>query len=255
LSLSSHWPKRWIYRREALFLERFERRLAQRAHVTLVVNDRERDALRQIAPDSDIRVLPVGVHLEPLSPPGAPDERSRVVFCGVMNYRPNIDGVLWFSREVWPIVRARRPDAQFVVVGSDPVSDIRRLASEDARIEVTGTVEDVRPYLWQSAVAVAPLIVARGVQTKVFEALGAGLPAVVTSQVFDGLPASVHAACRVADSPQQFAAEIVSLLELTGVDRRAIAASARLDTLSWESQLRPLRTILADAAAATAVAV
>jgi sugar transferase (PEP-CTERM/EpsH1 system associated) len=255
LALSSPWPKRWVYRREAVYLARFERLLVKRAHATLVVNERERDVLHQIAPEGDIRVVPVGVHLQPLTPPSAPEERPRIVFCGVMNYRPNVDGVLWFARDVWPIVRARRPDAQFVVVGSNPTSEILRLASADSGIDVTGTVEDVRQYLWESAVAVAPLIVARGVQTKVFEAIGAGLPAVVTSQVLDGLPLSMRTACRVGDSPQQFAKEVLSLLELTGKERRSVAASARLESLTWESQLRSLRTILADAAATPAVAV
>ena len=255
LALSSTWPKRWIYRREAEYLARFERLLVKRAHATLVVNERERDVLRQIAPEGDIHVVPVGIDLQPLTPPAAPEERPRIVFCGVMNYRPNIDGVLWFARDVWPIIRACRPDAQFVVVGSNPASEIQRLAFADSGIGVTGTVDDVRQYLWESAVAVAPLIVARGVQTKVFEAIGAGLPAVVTSQVLDGLPPSVRAACRVGDAAQPFADEVLSLLEMTGAERRAVAASARIESLSWESQLRSLRTILADAAAATAVAV
>jgi sugar transferase (PEP-CTERM/EpsH1 system associated) len=255
LALSSTWPKRWIYRREAEYLARFERLLVKRAHATLVVNERERDVLRQIAPEGDIHVVPVGIDLQPLTPPAAPEERPRIIFCGVMNYRPNIDGVLWFARDVWPIIRARRPDAQFVVVGSNPASEIQRLAFADSGIGVTGTVDDVRQYLWESAVAVAPLIVARGVQTKVFEAIGAGLPAVVTSQVLDGLPPSVRAACRVGDAAQPFADEVLSLLEMTGAERRAVAMSARIESLSWESQLRSLRTILTDAAAATAVAV
>jgi sugar transferase (PEP-CTERM/EpsH1 system associated) len=255
LALSSSWPKRWIYRREAEYLARFERLLVKRAHATLVVNERERDVLHQVAPEGDIRVVPVGVDLQLLIPPSTPEERPRIVFCGVMNYRPNVDGVLWFARNVWPLVLAGRPDAQFVVVGSNPTAEIQRLASADTRIDVTGTVADVRQYLWESAVAVAPLIVARGVQTKVFEAVGAGLPAVVTPQVLEGLPASMRTACRVGESPLQFANEVLSLLQMTGGERRAVAAAARMESLSWESQLRSLRTVLTDAAGAAAVAV
>jgi hypothetical protein len=110
-------------------------------------------------------------------------------------------------------------------------------------------VDDVRPYLWQAAVAVAPLLTARGMQNKVLEALGAGLPAVVSSQVFEGLPASVHSACRLAPSAEVFASWTLSLLDLTGTERRAIAARANLAQLSWESQLEPLHRLLAEAAA------
>ena len=255
LSQSSPWPMRWIYEREAQHLSEFERRMAGTATTTLVVNERERDALRELAPATDVVVVPNGVDLQTLAPATPPEERAHVVFCGVMNYTPNVDAAIWFSRFVWPAIRARRPDARFLIVGSDPIPSVRRLHAPESGIEVTGTVDDVRPYLWQSAVGVAPLLTARGLQNKVLEALGAGLPAVVSSQVFDGLPASVRSACRLASSADAFAVEISSLLDLTGTERRAIAASANLATLSWESQLRPLHAILAQAAAATAVCV
>jgi len=255
LSQSSSWPKRWIYAREAQHLSDFERRMAQAARSTLVINERERDALRALAPASHLVVMPNGIDCRPLAPGAAAEERPHVVFCGVMNYTPNVDAALWFSRNVWPAIRARRPDARFFLVGSDPIPSLRRLQTPDSGIEVTGTVDDVRPYLWQSAVAVAPLLTARGMQNKVLEALGAGLPAVVSAQVFVGLPPSVHQACRLAVSADAFAKETLSLLDLTGSQRRALAASADLERLSWESQLLPLYRLLSDASAAAAIAV
>jgi sugar transferase (PEP-CTERM/EpsH1 system associated) len=254
LSQSSPWPKRWIYEREAQHLSEFERRIARTATTTLVINEREREALRELAPATDIVVMPNGVDVLPLAPASAPEERPHVIFCGVMNYTPNIDAALWFSRSVWPAIRARRPDARFLLVGSDPIPAVRRLHAPETGIEVTGTVDDVRPYLWQSAVAVAPLLTARGMQNKVLEALGAGLPAVVSSQVFEGLPASIHRACRVASTPDAFANETLSLLNLTGAQRREIAAYANLEQLSWQSQLAPLHRLL-EAAASAAIAV
>ena len=255
LSRSSSWPKRWIYAREAQLLSDFERRMAGAAKSTLVINERERDALLALAPASSLVVMPNGIDCRPLAPVAGPEERPHVVFCGVMNYTPNVEAALWFSRSVWPAIRAQRPDARFFVVGSDPTPSVRRLHAPDSGIEVTGTVDDVRPYLWQSAVAVAPLQTARGMQNKVLEALGAGLPAVVSSQVFDGLPQSVHKACRLAVSADAFARETLSLLDLTGRQRRALAASTDLERLSWESQLQPLYRLLADAADAAAIAV
>ncbi|MCU1385640.1 MAG: hypothetical protein JWL71_4337 [Acidobacteria bacterium] len=255
LSRSAAAPRRWIYRREARYLRQFERRLARHAQATLVVNERERAAFDEIAPGADIRVVPNGVDLEPLAPASPPDERPRVVFCGVMNYAPNVEAVLWFAREVWPAIRRRRPDARFVVVGSEPTAAIRALASADDGIDVTGTVPDVRRHLWDSAAAVAPLLTARGVQNKVLEAIAAGLPAVVTPPVFEGLPASVRPACRVADSAEAFAHETVSYLAMTGAQRRAVAAAADLRGLAWETQLRPLVGILADATGPAAIAI
>jgi polysaccharide biosynthesis protein PslH len=255
LSQSSRWPMRWIYGREARCLAEFERTMTESARATVVVNDRERDALRAVAPGARIAVVPNGVDLRPLVPRGAPAERPCVVFCGVMNYTPNVDGVLWFCRNVWPVVRGRRPDAELVVVGSDPAPAIHRLRSPSQRIEITGTVDDVRPYLWGSAVAIAPLLTARGIQNKVLEAVGAGLPAVVSAQVFEGLPIAVRSACRVGASAESFADETLQLLELSGTARRHVAASADMAELTWESQLRPLHALLAASGARQTVAV
>lgn len=254
LSQSARWPMRWIYSREARYLAAFERHMTGAAAATLVVNDRERDALRALAPGARVAVVPNGVDLQPLVPQSAPAEAPRVVFCGVMNYTPNVDGVLWFCQQVWPSVRARRPDAELLLVGSDPASAILRLHGQHG-IEVTGTVDDVRPHLWRSAVAIAPLLTARGIQNKVLEAIGAGLPAVVSAQVFEGLPAAVRAACRIGASAERFSEETLRLLSMTPGERRALAARADMDELSWQSQLGPLHDLLTDSRQHHAVAV
>jgi sugar transferase (PEP-CTERM/EpsH1 system associated) len=255
LSESAGWPMRWIYEREARHLAAFERRIAASAATTFVVNEREREVMRTVAPGPDVAILPNGVEL-PQAAVGAPEERPRVVFCGVMNYQPNVDAVLWFARDIWPAIRVQRPDAHFSIVGSSPSNSVRRLQSADNGIEVTGTVADVRPHLERSAVAVAPLLTARGVQNKVLEALAMGVPAVVSQAVFDGLPRCVRGACGVAESADDYSTEIVRLLAMAGAERRRLAQAADLTQLSWKVQLRPLHDALAAAARRTrAVAV
>jgi polysaccharide biosynthesis protein PslH len=255
LAQATSWPRRWIYAREARHLSAFEHRMTKAAAATLVVNDRERDALRTIAPDASVAVVPNGVDLLPLAPREASDARPRIVFCGVMNYAPNVDGALWFCRHVWPAIRRRRPDAELLLVGSDPTAPIRRLHSAADRVRVTGTVDDVRPFLWHSAVAIAPLRTARGIQNKVLEAVGAGLPAVVTPQVFEGLPGAVRPACRIGASADLFAGETLRLLALTASERRQVVDAADMTELTWESQLRPLHALLATAGECQAIAV
>ncbi len=98
------------------------------------------------------------------------------------------------------------------------------------------------------AVSVAPLKTARGVQTKVLEAVAAGLPSVVTTQVFDGLPEEIHAACRQADSPSAFAGHVLALLSMRPAERRGVAERANLAALDWATQLMPLHEILTSAA-------
>jgi sugar transferase (PEP-CTERM/EpsH1 system associated) len=248
LSQTARWPMNWVFRREERYLGAFERRAALHAEETLVVNEREQAALLALAPEAKVTVMKVGVDLHDLQPTTPPVSAPRVVFCGVMNYTPNVEGVQWFVREVWPLVRARRHDAQFFVVGSQPADAIRRLHSPLTGVVVTGTVPDVRPYLWDASVGVAPLKTARGVQNKVLESVAAGLPSVVTSPVMEGLPAEVSSACRVADSANDFADALLAFLAMSGPDRRALAATANLGALSWESQTAPLYGVLENAA-------
>ena len=247
LATISRSPLRWIYEREAVTLGRFEARAARHAGITLVVNGRERDALSALAPDACVRELPNGVDVSGLRPQDPPADGARVVFSGVMDYAPNVRGALWFARRVWPMVRQTRPDAELLLVGSNPVADIRALSAADPSIRVTGTVADVREFLWQASVAIAPLFTARGVQNKVLEAVAAGLPCVATQVVAAGLPREVTPACWIADSPVAFADAVLALLARTPAERRQLAGRAAIEGLDWTLRLTQIPALLREA--------
>ena len=236
-------PRRWVYRREARTLGRFESKACGAARATLVVSARERDALRRLDPALDAVVLPNGVDVEAFRNPDPPSRGREVVFTGVFNYQPNEEGALWLIDDVWPLVRERMPDARLTLVGAGPGAGLRRRA-EGAGVTVTGGVPDVRPYLWRAAVAAAPLRTAQGLQNKVLEAVAAGLPAVVTDAVAGGLPGAVRPACSVASDAAAFADAIGRLLAASPESRRQRAAQADLSTLAWETCLEPLAGIL-----------
>ncbi|HKB12964.1 MAG TPA: TIGR03087 family PEP-CTERM/XrtA system glycosyltransferase [Vicinamibacterales bacterium] len=245
---ASRFPRAWIYRREATRLAAFERRAVRASIAATVVNERERDTLLRSCRDAEVHVVPNGVDVSALTPHAPPASEERVIFTAVFDYAPNTEGALWFARRVWPLVRAVRPAAMLTLAGASPTRAVRQLAALDPSIEVTGAVPDMRPYLWRSAVAVAPLHQARGVQNKVLEAAAAGLPAVITSPVWQGLPKEVLSACRRADTPEQFALQVIELLSLPPHARRGIAALARLGHLSWPKRLAPLVDLVERAA-------
>lgn len=236
-------PLRYVYRREARCLASFEREAIRAARVTIAVNRKEADATRRLAPHTDVRVVENGIDLAAFTPQGPPSPTPRVVFCGVLDYAPNEAAALRLGLEIWPKVLKDVPDARLVLVGANPTPRVRSLAGQPG-ITVTGGVPDVKPYLWQSAVAAVPLLTARGLQNKVIEALAAGLPAVVTPVVAEGLPPAVLDGCRVAVSDDAFADAIVAALRLTPAARRAFAARAPLDRLTWAAQLRSLPDIV-----------
>jgi sugar transferase (PEP-CTERM/EpsH1 system associated) len=247
MAAASSGPKSWIYRREAATLGAFEARAAIKASTALVVNEREATIARTLAPGANVQVLANGVELERLHPLGPPSANPRVVFCGVMSYAPNAEGMTWFVEKVWPLVRAHRSDATLAVVGLDPSPEFRSLCGSDPSITVTGRVPDVRDWLWESAVAIAPLHVARGVQNKALEAIAAGLPIVLTEAVAGGLPLTAAYASRVANTPDRFAAHVLDLLAMRPAERRAIAASADLSELTWSHTLESLWPLFARA--------
>ena len=243
LSRTANWPMHSIYRREALRLQAFEKVATDTAAATTVVNERERTAVLSINPDAAVRVISNGIDAAHFRSLKSPSDTSNVVFCGVFNYRPNEMGAIWLAKEVWPLVRRRVPSATLTLVGMDPTRNVRQLAA-DRSITVTGAVPDVRPYLWRSAVAAAPLAVSRGIQNKVLEALAAGLPSVVTPSVAAGLPAAVLPGCEIASTPTEFANSLTDLLNAAPADRCYRAHAACLDTLTWDSQLMPMVDLL-----------
>jgi glycosyltransferase involved in cell wall biosynthesis len=242
-------PRSWIYSREARLLARFERRAALHAFVTTLTTDRERQTLRANAPQARLEVIENGIDFASLTPPAPPTADAGVVFCGVLDYQPNVEGIIWFCRDVWPHVREARPDARLQVVGANPSPAVRRLHQPALGIDVVGPVADVKPYLWKAAASVAPLHTARGVQNKVLEAVAAGLPTVATSVVMQGLPREVRAACDEGNDAESFATAVLQLLSLAPEARRARAARANLEPLSWPRRLAPLRALLEAAAA------
>lgn len=242
LAREGQGPRRWLYRREARVLRRFEAEATRAARATLVVSAREAEALQSLDRAFAPVVLPNGVDVDAFRNTGQPSTRPEVVFTGVFSYRPNEDGALWLIEQVWPLLRESQPHAHLTLVGMGPSSALRNRAAL-AGVEVTGTVSDVRPYLWRAAIAVAPLDTAHGVQNKVLEAVAAGLPVVVTPAVYEGLPSAVRPACRVAENAALFAGAIADLL--TAAEARSeLVSHAAVETLTWDACLRPLPAIL-----------
>ena len=241
-------PMKWIYRREARTLRAFERRAMERALATAVVSERER-MLAERALDHSALTVPVGVDVNAWSPPARIDRAPEIVFCAVFNYAPNEEGAMWLASEVWPSVRRQVPNARLKLVGMHPSARVRALAV-DGSIEVTGAVADVRPHVWRSAAAVAPLWLSRGTQTKVLEALAAGAPCIVTPAVLDGLPVAARNACLCREDARGFAEAIVACLLHPASEARRTEIRQSVQDLDWDVQLAPFLDILKGAAAA-----
>jgi sugar transferase (PEP-CTERM/EpsH1 system associated) len=245
---------RWVYGLEARRLLAYERRSAAGFSHSLVCTPREVRDFRQLIPGTPVSCVSNGVDLDYYRPlPTAPEERS-LVFTGVMDYFPNVEGVVWFCREVLPLVRRHVPGVTFTVCGARPNAAVRALGALEG-VTVTGRVPDVRPYLARSAVCVVPLRIARGIQNKLLEAMAMGLPTVATTAAFEGVEAESPAHLLVADRPAEFADAVVRLLEDAAL-RRQTGERARAcveANYRWETQLSRLDRVVADVSAGPAV--
>ena len=199
---------RFIYGREARKLLAYEQRIARAFDASLVVSDVERGLFRKLIPDVDPVVIPNGVEVEHFTSAGdTRREPHTVVFTGVMDYEPNVDGVLWFAEACWPTLRAEFPGARFLVVGNRPNAAIQALDGRNG-ITVTGFVETTPPYFDRATVAIAPLRLARGLQNKVLEAMSMGPPVVATQKAAQGLGSVPADTLSVADDPATITAEV-----------------------------------------------
>jgi glycosyltransferase involved in cell wall biosynthesis len=141
-----------------------------------------------------------------------------------MDYPPNVDAVVWFAREILPLIRRSLPAARFYVVGSNPSPDVQKLARLDG-VFVTGRVPDVRPYLAHATAAVAPMRIARGIQNKVLEAMAMARPVVLTSDALEGITAEPGREVILAETTEAFAGACCRLA--TTAEGEAIGAAAR----------------------------
>ncbi len=225
---------RWMMQREARLLARVERQIAARVHASLFVSAPEAALL----PGSG--VLENGIDTafyDPAVPPVCAP-RPLIVFTGQMDYRPNVEAVTWFARDVLPLL----PGAHFAIVGRAPISAVRALAS--LNVTVTGEVPDVRGWLAAADVVVAPLKLARGIQNKVLEAMAMARPVVASPAAAEGID---HAdTIRVAASAVDFADAVGGLIaDRAGATR--LGAAARTQAIArygWEARLAPLDDLL-----------
>jgi len=137
--------------------------------------------------------------------------RFNLVFSGKMNYHPNIATALYLYREIMPYIWQRQPEATLTIVGSEPPNVIQRLAS-DPRVEVTGHVSDIRPYIRRAEVMVCPMVYGVGIQHKVLEAMALGTPVVTVAQCAQALRACPGRDLLIAQLPREFAEATLRLL-------------------------------------------
>lgn len=248
------WRSIWIS--QARKMRRFESVALRRFDCAIAVSARDAQLLREEYQLSVVQTIDTGIDLHfysfssPRSTPDPPATGGTIVFVGAMNSPANIDAVQFLLDQVWPRVLATRPQARLVIVGRNPpASLVARARQLSASCELTGYVEDTRPYIRQSHIAVIPMRVGSGTRIKAFEAMALGRPVVSTTVGVEGLDIEAGAHYLAADRADDFADAMLRLLGDAGLrERLAAAARARLEErFSWRQVARRFEEICLEA--------
>lgn len=269
----STFPKNLIYKRESRQLLSYEKLIHQQFNHTIFVSQPEADLFKNHCPKAkNVTVIPNGVDTTYFDPnlkfkiehsklkitPSSPNHKFKIknsklkivkspilLFTGAMDYHANIDGVLWFHREIYPLIKNVFPDVQFYIVGSNPHPDVKTLANGNST-HVTGYVEDIRPYYHSADICVVPIRSARGVQNKVLEAMAMEKAIVSTSQATQGINAENNKHLLIADTPQEFSKAVVNLLKDDSL-KKTLKTNARTfveKNYNWSIHMEGLKAIL-----------
>lgn len=211
---------------------------------TLVCSVEDKAYLEKLHKTTNIDILLNGVDLETFDVKDGHDysHNHTVLFTGNMDYAPNVDGVQYFAKEMWPTIAAKYPNTKFVIAGQRPVEAVKKLAGD--RIEVTGFVPDIQEMYEQASVVIAPLRFGAGTQNKVLEAMAMGVPTVCTHIGFEGLQIQSGEGVIMAKEKELFISEVENLLsdaskrQLVGAKGLHIAQTR----FSWDSIAERLDT-------------
>ena len=248
-ALYAKFPYKYVYQAESKRLRIYERFLAKTfQHGFLVSKKETNDFWNIVSEKAVLTAISNGVDDKMFQPSLEPYDPNTLVFTGAMDYFANVETMIYFSREILPYIQKAIPAVKVYVVGSNPSTELKKLAKKYSNIIVTGYVDQVQPYVVKSAAFVAPMRIGRGINNKIIEAMAMGVPVVTNSLGLEGIQAVPGRDLFVEDSAENFARQVLQLMTDTDV-RKRIAVNARktiLDYYNWEKNLEKLENILLD---------
>jgi glycosyltransferase involved in cell wall biosynthesis len=228
--------RRLALRAELPRLQRFEHDVCASADVVITVTDRDRDLLSQTTTaNARFVTVPIGIDSSAVRRLQRPRTSRTLLTVGTLFYPPNADGIEWFITRVYPLVKRSVPGVRFVAAGRRPPRRLMSLAANDSTIGLPGYVEDVAELAVQAAAVVVPIRVGGGMRVKILEAFAMGVPVVSTSIGCEGIAATHGRHLLVADSAEEFAQHVVTLLENPGLGKEIATAARTLVEGTYDS--------------------
>ena len=246
----SAW-KRQLYSQQAGKMKRFESQAILHYSACTAVSRNDVDMLKNLTGENvPIHVLPNGVDAGFFTSPESwpQQEEDALVFTGSMDWLPNDDAVVFFCREVLPLIWEQNANVKFYIVGKNPSAAVKKLAHKDPRIVVTGRVEDVRTYIQRAKIFVVPIRIGGGTRLKILEAMSMQKTVVSTTVGAEGIACTKDVDIVLGDTPQAFADQVIGLLN-DQRKRETLGAAGRklvLEKYDWRMIGKKLNQIYED---------
>ncbi|MHC4182839.1 MAG: glycosyltransferase, partial [Planctomycetota bacterium] len=218
--MQSNPVKKLLFYQEWKKLMRYEKRTCREFRMILAVSKEDREWFKNRFGVNRVLAIPTGVDTKYFRPSRNEVQKGNIVFTGSMDWLPNEDAVIWFVKEVMPLIRKEIPSVKFTIAGRKPTLSVKRLALDYPDVEVTGDVEDIRPYMERASVFAVPIRIGSGTRLKIFEAMAMGKAVVSTTTGAEGLPVKNDEHLLLADSPEDFAGQINRLIEKRDLAKR-----------------------------------
>jgi glycosyltransferase involved in cell wall biosynthesis len=227
---------RWYFAMQARKMKAFEGAMCRQAKAIIAVSDVDARRMKTMYGAERVQSVATGVDLEYFRPAAERKMETDLVFCASMDWMPNIDAMEYFLREILPLIRKQRPGTTLTIAGRSPTAGLKAMAAEMEAVTLTGTVPDMRPYLWGAKVSIVPIRIGGGTRLKIYECMAAGLPVVSTTIGAEGLTYAKDKDMLIADEPESFAAACLELL--TDEARRQEVMRTAMElverSFSWE---------------------
>jgi glycosyltransferase involved in cell wall biosynthesis len=238
--------KKTFFAMQAKKMEAYERHACRESKSVIAVSEVDAIRMKEMFGIERVQSVPTGVDVEYFHPPTDTPRTTDLVFCGSMDWMPNIDAVEHFLVEILPLIRQQRPGTTVTIAGRSPGAEIQKLAREISGVTVTGTVPDMRPHLWNASVSIVPIRIGGGTRLKIYECMAAGLPVVSTTIGAEGLTYTDGSDILIANTPSEFATACLQLLK--DEDKRQSVAQHALSLVethfSWAAITREFEAIL-----------
>lgn len=222
----SHPLKKAYLRNQAAKIARAEREWCPKVEVNLAVSALDAERLRTECPGAHFHIVENGTDTDYFVPSDTKPEAKTLIFAASLRWYPNVSGILYFGREIWPLIRRKCPDVRLYLAGRQPAESILQWARRDSSITIVPSPDDIRPWVARGSVFVCPVIDGGGTRLKILDAMAMGKPVVSTGIGCEGLQVKHGENILVADSPEDFASAVLHLLENEAL-RSSLGAKGR----------------------------